>query len=127
MKGAVKKQQTTTRSEQMPSRNQLLDELFPPAITTPPPPTAVPLVAEATYELPKQNHQQLSRQNTQPPEPIPCLTPDTEVQREALPQKTAEVPSNLPIATGRPRTSTRKPNRYGHNICEGVESETGHW
>ena len=56
MKGAVKRRQTTTRDEQVPSRNQLLDELFPPAVLAPPPPTITPSVEEDTRELPKRNN-----------------------------------------------------------------------
>ena len=113
------------RDEQVPNRDQLLDELFPPAVLTPPPPTDTPSVEEDTRELPKQSHQQLDKQGTQPQEPTPCSTLDTDAEQETLPNEIIETPFNLPIATGTPRRTTRKPNRYGHNICERIGSETG--
>ena len=47
-KGAVKRQQTNTRDRQMPHREQLLDELFPPAVVAPPSPTVTASKEEAT-------------------------------------------------------------------------------
>ena len=102
MKGAVKRQQTTTRDEQTPHRDQLLDELFSPAVLVPPPPTATPPVEEDTHELPKQNNQWLAGQETPPKEPVSCSTPGPGMKRDTLPQETIEIPSNLPIAVGRP-------------------------
>ena len=97
----------------LPLQHLLLQLLFPP-------------VAEATRDPPKQNHPQLDRPDTQSQEPIPCLTPDTEVKQETQPQEIAEAPSNLPVAIGRPRRATRKPDRYGHNICERIENKMRH-
>ena len=126
MKGAVKKRQTTARSEQTPHKDQLLDELFSPAVAIPPPPTVTPPVEEDTNESPKRNNQLLAGQDTPPLEPVPRSTPDTRMQQEALPQEVIEGPPNLPIAIGRPRRATKKPDRYGHNICERIGSETAH-
>ena len=127
MKGAVKKRQATTGNEQIPNRDQLLDELFPPAVLVPPPPTATPPVEEDTRELPKQSDQPVAGQGTQPQEPAPGSMPDMDMEQEILPKETVGVPPDLPIATSRPRRATKKPDRYGHNICERIESQTGHW
>ena len=126
MKEAVKKRQAMARNEPIPSRDQLLDELFPPAVLVLPPPTAAPSVEEDTRELPTRNNQQLDRQDTRPQEPAPCSAPDTEVKQETPPQEIVEVPSNLPIAIGRPRRATKRPDRYGHNICERINNGLEH-
>ena len=98
---------------------------FPRAVLAPPPPPDTPSVEEDTRELPKRSNQQLGKQGTQPQEPTPYLMPDTDAEQETLPNEIIETPPNLPIATGRPRRTTRKPDRYGHNICERIRSETG--
>ena len=126
MKGAVKRQQTTTRNRQMPNRDQLLDELFPPAIVTPPSPTAASPATEVTRESPKRNHQQLDRQDTQPQELISCLKPDTEVKQETPPQEQVEETPYPPMKINRPRRNVKKPDRYGYNICEKIYGEPGH-
>ena len=61
MKGAVKRQPTTTRDRQTRNRDPLLDELFPPAAVVPLLLTTTPPIAEATPELPKRNHQRPNR------------------------------------------------------------------
>ena len=124
MKGAVKKRQATTRGEQVPNRDQLLDELFPPAVLVPPPPTVTPPIEKDTHELPIRHYQPLVGQETPPQEPVPCLASDTKMEPETSPQEAIEVPPNLSLAISRPRRATRKPDCYGHNICERIESKT---
>ena len=126
MKGAVKKRPAKASSEPIPHRDQLLDELFPPAVVVPPPPTVTPSVEKDTRELSKRNNQPVTGQNTSPQEPTPCSTLDTGMKQETVPQEVVEVTPNLPIAVGRPRRATRKPDRYGHNICERIEIDMGH-
>ena len=109
----------------MPSRDRLLDELFPTAVVAPPPPTTTPSVEEATGELPRQSNQQLDRQNAQPQKPVPCLTPNNEVKQETPPQELVEVTPNPHIKIDRSGRITRRPDRHGHNTCERITDEAG--
>ena len=81
MKGAVKRQQPTTRYEQTLNRDQILDELFPPAIATPPPPAAVSPITETTCELCVRNHQHPERHTTQRTHSVPSAGRRKEARR----------------------------------------------
>ena len=71
----------------MLEKNQILEELFPPAVVTPPPPVVTPPLTETTCETPKQSHQDSKEQDTQQQEPILCMEPDTGIQQEISQKK----------------------------------------
>ena len=98
MKGAVRKRQTTGGSGQVTYRDQLLDELLPPAVLAPPLPTATPQVEEDNPELSNRSDQSLTGQDTPPQDPTQDTAPGTGVRQDTLPQEIVEVPSHLPAA-----------------------------
>ena len=97
-------------------RDQILEKLFPPAVVTPPRSVNASVLPEATYKTPRREPQ--DREG-----PTPCTEPAVETQQENHPLKVTEALLNQPIAVGRPCRTTRRPDRYGHNICERINGE----